>query len=94
MLILIHCTDWAVRLRLPLTSRSGVVDLVGQIASLLVTSRVMLDLFNLLAHTVELRVDPPCSLVQLHQEIQRANLELGFVDLYEIKVRMSQKTSV
>ena len=67
---------------MPLTSRSDVLGLVGQIASLLVASRVMLDLFNLFAHAVQLRVDPRCSLVQLHQEIQRANLELRFVDLY------------
>ena len=68
---------------MPLTSRSDVLGLVGQIASLLVTSRVMLDLFNLFAYAVQLRIDPRCSLVQLHQEIQRANLELRFVDLYE-----------
>ena len=49
----------------------------------MVTSRVMLNLFHFLAHAVELVIDPRCSLVQLHQEIQRANLELRFVDLRE-----------
>jgi len=44
----------------------------------------MLDLFDFLADSVELDVDTCSSLVQLHQEIQRANLELRFVDLIKI----------
>ena len=58
-----------IRLRIPLTSRSDVLGLVGQIALLLVGSRVTLNLFNLFAHAVQLRVDPRRSLVQLHQKI-------------------------
>ena len=55
--------------QLPLTSSSGVVLLVGQIASFLVTSGVLLNLFNLLAHAVQLMVNSPRRLVQLHQEV-------------------------
>ena len=65
-----------------LTARAGIVDLVGEVASFLVGARVHLNLLDLLAHIVQLRVNPRRRLIQLHQEVQRANLELRFVDLF------------
>ena len=52
-----------------LTSSTGIVNSVGEVSSLLVTTGVVLDLLNLLANSVKLTVDSCSGLVQLHQEI-------------------------
>ena len=64
-----------------LTSWSSIVGSVGQVASFLITTSVLLNLLDLLANGVQLRIDSRRRLIQLHQKVQRANLELRFVDL-------------
>ena len=63
------------------TSFASIVVLVHEVATFAVSTSVVLDLLNFLAHNIELGVNARGRLVQLHQEIQRANLELRFVDL-------------
>jgi len=60
---------------------SGIVRPVRQVALFLVSARVRLNLLNLLADSIELSIDSCSALVQLHQKVQRANLELGFIDV-------------
>ena len=55
----------------------------------------MLNLLDLLAHGIELGVDPGRALVQLHQKVQGADLELGFVDLqYNKQTRQNVENTI
>ena len=75
-------------IELPLTSLTAIVGSVVHVALLLVTTSVVFDFLNLLADNIQIGVNPGSGLIQLHEEIQRANLELPLFDLWkEIEIR-------